>query len=106
MSVYSVSPTVDKIRRINLMGKDRFNKLMDLSCENIGMEEKRKRWLSQQLSKEEKEQFISQIFDYCMVELRHIDRGCETDGQWDETRYEREHLWSLYYIAGGNTSHF
>ena len=105
MSVYSV-PAVDKIRRINLMGKDRFNKLMELSCENIGIEEKRKRWLSQQLSKDAKEQFISQIFDYCMVELRHIDRGCETGVQWDETRYEREHLWSLYYIAGGNRSHF
>tara|TARA_B110000858_G_scaffold197057_1_gene257481 strand:- start:39 stop:359 length:321 start_codon:yes stop_codon:yes gene_type:complete len=102
MSVYSVYPAVDKIVRTNLMGKDRFNKLMALSCENIGMEEKRKRWLSQQLSKEEKEQFISQIFDYCMVELGHIDRGCANMDQWDETRYEREHLSSLYYIAGGN----
>jgi hypothetical protein len=106
MSVYSVYPAVDKIVRINLMGKDRFKKLMELSCENIGMEEKRKRWLSQQLSKEEKEQFISQLFDYCMVELGHIDRGCENMDQWNETIYEREHLSSLYYIASGNTRPF
>jgi hypothetical protein len=90
------------------MGEDRFNELEKLSLtENIGVEEKRKRWLfcSRLLrSKEENEQFISQIFDYCMCEMRHISRGCETDVQWDETRYERKHLWSLCYIAGDNTS--
>lgn len=98
--VYSVLPAVDKRIRINLMGKDRFDKLIELSTENIGIKEKRKRWsLSNELSKEENEQFISQLFDYCTAELYQISRACETD-QWYETSFEREHLSKLYYIAG------
>lgn len=47
-----------------------FNELEELSHENIGMDAKRQKWseLNADMSNEEKEHHISQVFDYCRAE--------------------------------------
>lgn len=83
-----------------------FNELEELSHENIGMDAKRQKWseLNADMSSEEKEHHISQVFDYCRAEENSMYLRA-TQEEYDQGYADRERLWQIYYICGGNQSY-
>jgi len=102
MSVY---PLINKLSRQKLMGK-KFNDLEKLSHENIEFDAKCKKWseMNKDMSIEKKEQFISQVFDYCRAEQDSMYMRA-TQEEFDQGYADRECLWQIYYICGGNQSY-
>jgi hypothetical protein len=98
MSVY---PTINKLLSQQLMGK-KFKELENLSCEDIDLDTKCKKWseLNADMSDEKKEQFISQVFNYCRSEQDSMYMRA-TQEDFDLGYMDREWLWQIYYICSG-----
>jgi|TARA_B110000208_G_scaffold10952_1_gene13764 hypothetical protein len=52
------------------------------------------------MSDEKKEQFISQIFNYCLSEQNSMYMRA-TQEEFDLGRMDREWLWQIHYICSG-----
>mgnify|MGYP006147604385 CR=1 FL=1 len=56
------------------------------------------------MSIEEKEQYISQVFDYCRAEEESMYMRASQE-EFDQGYADREWLWQMYYLCGGNRSY-
>jgi|TARA_B110000858_G_C17370745_1_gene279401 hypothetical protein len=97
MSVY---PAINKLLRQQLMGK-KFKDLQNLSYEDIDLDAKCKKWSEMSyISDETKEQFISQVFNYCRAEQDSMYMRA-TQEEFNQCYMDREWLWQIYYICSG-----
>lgn len=82
--------------------------LNKLACNDWSVDDKRKNWnaLCRNLPNVNSEDFKTYVFEHCSMREKYVDRGQRNVGDatpWEDyrLRMDREQIWLLYYIVGG-----